>query len=154
MAVLLVLAIALGIMGVWGWSLVDMLGRPEHQYKAIGHDRTLWLLGVLFVGVPASIAYLLIARPKLAQVASLPAATGYPMLNAAPPPGWYPDPQGMQVMRWFDGRQWTAQTAAMGSVPMGGLPLHPGAYAQQPGPAPYGHPGAAPPPQYPYPPAR
>ena len=29
---------------------------------------------------------------------------------AGPPAGWYPDPNGLQVMRWWDGRQWSPQT--------------------------------------------
>lgn len=36
------------------------------------------------------------------------------------PPGWYPDPQGMHCMRWFDGRSWTAGTMPM---PVQGQPL-------------------------------
>lgn len=28
-----------------------------------------------------------------------------------PPAGWYPDPGGMRVLRWWDGRQWTSATA-------------------------------------------
>jgi len=29
---------------------------------------------------------------------------------AGPPPGWYLDPGGLQVLRWWDGRQWGPQT--------------------------------------------
>jgi hypothetical protein len=53
-----------------------------------------------------------------------PAFTG-PLAGAAPPtgapqapaggggaqPGWYPDPQGQAKLRYFDGREWTAQTS-------------------------------------------
>lgn len=29
-----------------------------------------------------------------------------------PAPGWYPDPNGQPVQRWWDGTQWTDQTSA------------------------------------------
>jgi Protein of unknown function (DUF2510) len=29
---------------------------------------------------------------------------------AGPPPGWYPDPGGLQALRWWDGAQWTQHT--------------------------------------------
>jgi len=33
-------------------------------------------------------------------------------------PGWYPDPSGVPVQRWFDGTQWTDHTAPMGPDPV------------------------------------
>lgn len=33
------------------------------------------------------------------------------------PPGWYPDPQDPSRLRWWDGRAWTAQTAARPVAP-------------------------------------
>ena len=30
----------------------------------------------------------------------------------APPAGWYADPQGMPVIRWWDGNTWTEHTQA------------------------------------------
>ncbi len=131
---LIIIAIVFGAIGLWGWSIVDVLNRPAHEWKAIGQERTLWLLVILFVGLPGSIGYLLAIRPKLARIAELGPAAAYPMLTAAPP-GWYLDPQGSQMMRWFDGHQWTANFAPPGSVPMGGTPM---------GGAPMGPPNAGP----------
>ena len=119
---LLILGIVFGSIGAWVWSLVDILKRSEPEWKAIGQDRTLWLLVILFVGVLGSIGYLLAVRPKLERARALGAMPGFPVLGAVPP-GWYPDPSGAPLMRWFDGRQWTPQTAAMGSVPPGGMPM-------------------------------
>lgn len=121
---LIILAVVFGSIGLWGWSIVDILNRPAHQWKAIGQERALWLMVVLFVGLPGSIGYLLAIRPKLARIAELGPAAAYPMLGAAPP-GWYPDPQGSHMMRWFDGQQWTANFAPPGTVPMGGMPVGP-----------------------------
>jgi hypothetical protein len=33
-------------------------------------------------------------------------------LSQSPSPGWYADPQGVSVYRWWDGLAWTAHTAA------------------------------------------
>ena len=37
-----------------------------------------------------------------------PTATSAP--SAQPAPGWYPDPSGEALQRWWDGSSWTAQT--------------------------------------------
>jgi len=33
---------------------------------------------------------------------------GAPGTSSGPPPGWYNDPGGAPALRWWDGRQWTA----------------------------------------------
>jgi hypothetical protein len=41
-----------------------------------------------------------------------------------PQAGWYPDPEGRNLLRWWDGRQWGAHTQPMeGSIPS--LPAQP-----------------------------
>jgi hypothetical protein len=55
-----------------------------------------------------------------------------------PPAGWYPDPNGLQVMRWWDGRQWGPQTQSMpaaGQEPQRPDPDPPGGMVPPPGPA-------------------
>ena len=51
------------------------------------------------------------------------------MQPAPPPPGWHPDPHQPGLWRWWDGTQWTAQTAPM-------LPAHPVAPPQDLGQSP------------------
>jgi Protein of unknown function (DUF2510) len=58
------------------------------------------------------------------------------------PPGWYPDPGGLQVMRWWDSTQWSPDTRPLPGMRAEGRPSYPsvtapvsGAYgeARQPG---------------------
>jgi len=37
-----------------------------------------------------------------------------------PRPGWYPDPGGQQLLRWWDGVRWTAQAQPMSGTPWQG----------------------------------
>lgn len=45
-----------------------------------------------------------------------------------PPAGWYPDPEGQPVMRWWDGTSWREQTQV--AAPNGTLPPSSGMQAQ------------------------
>lgn len=45
-------------------------------------------------------------QPQVVYVQG-PAAAPAPV---GPPPGWYPDQQDQQLVRWFDGSAWTAFT--------------------------------------------
>ena len=40
-----------------------------------------------------------------------------------PPAGWYPDPGGQQVRRWWDGTQWAPHTQPMPDEPAAAVPL-------------------------------
>ena len=108
---LIIIGFVFGSLGAFAWSLVDMLKRQEWQWKAIGQDRTAWLLVLLFGGVLGAAAYLLAIRPKFARVEALGGATFAALPAAAP--GWYPDPSGAPAMRWFDGYQWTPHQAPL-----------------------------------------
>jgi len=48
-----------------------------------------------------------------------------PTVSIAPPAGWYPDPLGEPVLRWWDDRGWTEHTALdEDAVPDGSSRLH------------------------------
>jgi hypothetical protein len=36
--------------------------------------------------------------------------------SAAPPPGWYPDPGGLQAARWWNGTQWSPHTQPLPGI--------------------------------------
>jgi hypothetical protein len=84
-------------------SLVDIISRPEWQWRAAGQEKILWLLLVLLLDVFAitSLIYWYGIRPRLLAVEHL---------TLTSPPGWYPDPSGYPFQRWWDGLAWTAHT--------------------------------------------
>jgi hypothetical protein len=48
---------------------------------------------------------------------------------AGPPPGWYPDPRGLQIVRWWDGTQWTPHEQPLPGIRQETQPLYQGATA-------------------------
>jgi hypothetical protein len=43
-------------------------------------------------------------------------------MNASPPPGWYPDPDGEAELRYWDGSAWTQHTSGQAPVQAGAEP--------------------------------
>lgn len=73
------------------------LGPPPHPYPP-------WLAYLLAVVIVVQAVIVLIRTgpaPKAAQPPARPAAVA---------PGWYPDPNDPNMMRYFDGRNWTSET--------------------------------------------
>jgi hypothetical protein len=110
-------------------SLVDIVRRPEWQWKLAGQEKVLWLLLVILVNILAvtSLIYWFSVRKKLMVVEAAAAAGRYGPghmtyggWEPGPPimspysgfaaPGWQPDPSGQHQFRWWDGMQWTEHT--------------------------------------------
>lgn len=81
----------------WVVKLVEVIRIPDYQYRAVGTDKTTW---VIVVAVAQIIGALIWQFAKRTDV--LAAAGRIP----SPPPGWFPEP-GSQALRWWDGSQWT-----------------------------------------------
>ena len=108
-------------------SLVDIVRRPEWQWKLAGQEKVLWLLLVILLNLLAitSLVYWFSIRKKLLAVEAAARAgqfgpghmtyggwePGPPIPYAGfAPAGWQPDPSGQHQFRWWDGMRWTEQT--------------------------------------------
>jgi Protein of unknown function (DUF2510) len=132
---------------VWGGSLVmlvvalvDIVRRPEWQWKLAGQEKVLWLLLVILVNILAipSLIYWFSIRKKLVVVEQAAAAgqfgpgqmtyAGWAPVPPNPypgtvPPGWHPDPSGQHQWRWWDGTRWTDHTWSNPPPPRAADPL-------------------------------
>jgi hypothetical protein len=106
LAELVIVCFVFGLLGFQVWGIVDVVRRPDHQWRAIGQEKMLWLLVVLLAGLPGVIVYLAIAKPKFERMPAL-----------ACPPGWYPDPVVHGIVRYWDGLQWTQHVTQVGPAP-------------------------------------
>lgn len=57
--------IGLAGLALWLWALVDVLKRPEADWRRAGQDRLIWILVVIFLTFIGALLYLVIARPQL-----------------------------------------------------------------------------------------
>lgn len=64
------------------------------------------VVGVVAVGVIAGFIVLMVRRTDSSQSEPYVPHAWQPVH----PPGWYPDPSNPNLMRYFDGRQWTSAT--------------------------------------------
>jgi hypothetical protein len=78
-------------------ALVEVARIPDHQYRAAGTEKVVWVLVVALVGIIGALVWLFSTRNRV-----LAAAGFLPPL----PAGWYPDATSGGV-RWWDGRRWT-----------------------------------------------
>jgi hypothetical protein len=70
----------------------------------------IWIL-ILIAIIAVVIAVLrAVMRPRDATVVEQPVARQAPPATSGLTPGWYPDQNDPSLMRYYDGRVWTAQT--------------------------------------------
>jgi hypothetical protein len=69
-----------------------------------------WIL-ILVVIIAVILAVVrAVARPRSSTVVEQPVARQAPPAAGGLTPGWYPDQNDPSLMRYYDGRVWTAQT--------------------------------------------
>lgn len=128
-------AIIIGSLVMMIVALVDIVRRPEWQWRLSGQEKVLWVLLVIlvnFLAIP-SLIYWFNIRKKLKAVEEGAASGRYgpghmtysgweplpvPITNPEmAPAGWYPDASGQGHFRWWDGTRWTDHTSVGGSPP-------------------------------------
>ncbi len=109
-------------------ALVDIVRRPEWQWRLAGQEKVLWILLVILVNLFAipSLIYWFNIRKKLIAVELAASAGQYGPMRmsyggwepapAVSPPGWHPDPSGQHRWRWWDGSSWSSHTSEGGSA--------------------------------------
>lgn len=122
------LVIGIGSLVMFVVALVDIVKRPDWEWKLAGQEKILWILLVVlvnFLAIPALIYWFNI-RKKLIAVREAAQRGAYgpghmtyagwePTLGpvaypGAAPPGWYPDAAVPGLFRWWDGTRWSEHT--------------------------------------------
>jgi hypothetical protein len=70
----------------------------------------IWILILLAIVAVVITVIRAMARPRGATVVDEPVVRQAPPAASGLAPGWYPDQNDPSLMRYYDGRVWTAQT--------------------------------------------
>ncbi len=71
----------------------------------------IWILVLIAIVAVVIAVVRAMSRPSAERpVVEQPVVQQQPVVTSGLAPGWYPDQQDMNKMRYFDGRVWTAQT--------------------------------------------
>ena len=120
----------LGSLAMMIVALVDIVRRPDWQWRLAGQEKVLWVLLVILINILAipSLIYWFKIRKKLIAVEQAAAAGqlgpgfmtyagwqptapyGWAVPGVAPP-GWHADPSGQSQLRWWDGTRWSDHTS-------------------------------------------
>ena len=111
--VLIILLLVLALVGLHIWALVDSIVRPDWAYTQARSSKVLWILLNVFLGLLASVIYLIAIRPKViaaqrqgSYIPSWPSQT--------PGAAWFPDPTGRHELRYWNGFAWTDSVSDRG----------------------------------------
>ena len=81
----------------WIIKIVEVVGIPDHQFRAANTEKVTWVLVVALAGWIGALIWQFAKRDAVLAMAGV---------QPPPPPGWYPEP-GTTYMRWWDGARWT-----------------------------------------------
>ena len=71
----------------------------------------IWILVLIAIVAVVIAVVRAMSRPTAERpVVEQPVVQQQPVVTSGLAPGWYPDQQDAALMRYFDGRVWTAQT--------------------------------------------
>ena len=96
---LLIFGASIAAMVLWVVAIVEVARIPEHQFRAAGTDKTLWILVVVLAQFVGALVWYLVKRRDVKAAAGV---------IPPPPAGWYPN-AAMGATEWWDGYRWTGQ---------------------------------------------
>lgn len=49
----------------WIWAIIDVARTPDSVFAAVGHNKIVWIIVVVFLHIVGALVYLFAARPQL-----------------------------------------------------------------------------------------